>query len=266
MRTNNRRPRVYPRYDVDLAAPALQDTQTYSQSSDTHVHPIQQPPSNDATVALIAGVLLAGGSIAAIVAALTPVLAAWKISPKAIEIALGMARNGTNHRPNARLAGLGASLDPTISGGKDAELMYRAAYLANAAKRLQTSLNEGKTPREAITLEWPNFQAHEAARKNRQESMSRAQTMAATLGQKDEHGTLLGWYRSPFSNSETECRLADGNNFYYEDGTKIGYPGSVHPNCHCKAGPPIPGAPLVDDVLGRVVPIRRVRPKFKKHG
>jgi hypothetical protein len=127
---------------------------------------------------------------------------------------------------------------------RDDELYFRSAYVVAASKRINASMKGGMTFRQAMAQERPFSKAHEQARRNRLSTSIKMQQ------QTDLFGPLLGWYRDPTSNSESECYQADGHNFYAAEGTVIGFPGSVHPHCHCVAGPPHPGGGMVNDQVG----------------
>lgn len=237
-----------------------------------------QPPrvDNDKTVRSIAKVLQLGARYhrygadnRAEVEAMRSLLKPYGIKTTAVRMALGLTHTdsgyarGTAHAPNARLRGYAAKLEGTVRDVRDSEVYYRAAYLANAAERLQRSLNAGASQKQALNQERVHYLAHERARRGRLEAAAQVQTAANLFGQKDERGTLVGWYLNPLLKNEVECRVANGHNFYAEEGTVIGLPGSVHANCGCYAGQPHQGAALVDDVLGNVVRFSKSRPKFK---
>lgn len=258
------RPRPKKKRAVDLANPA---------PVERHV---QRPAiDNDRTVRSIARVLQLGSRYRPIhadktseIAALRSLLKPYGIQTAAIRMAIGLTRTdsgyvGTAHAPNARLRGAKARLEGAVRDARDREVYFRSAYLANAAQRLQRSLDAGATQREAMLRERQYYRAHEKARRGRLESAAQVQTAARLFGQTDERGTLVGWYLNPLLNNEVECKAANGHNFYAEEGTVIGLPGSVHANCGCYAGQPHQGAALVNDVLGNVVKFTKSRPKFK---
>ena len=223
------------------------------------VHTVTPPPQDDATVATIAQVLLAGYALAKTIELLTAILAPWGISADAVGAALGLARRGTAHRPNAVLKHHnGARTTGLVLEVRDDEIFFRAAYLANAAKRISDELEAGKPFRVALSDEALYYRQHEKARNGRQKSAAQVQTVANVFG------PILGWYLNPFLNNEAECIAANGHNFDAREGTVIGLPGSVHANCGCYAGPMHDGASMVNDVLSNVVKFqRRARPKFK---
>lgn len=230
------------------------------------VHTVPPPVDSDQTVKRIAEVLLAAGAIEAQVKAISALLAPYRISAEAVRLALSLVARGTVARPDARLAEVGAQMAEHVRVARDREVYFRAAYVANAASRLERSLREGESPREAIHDEAPNFRAHEKARRGRLRSASQVEVAARMFGQLDDRGHLVGWYLNPFLHNEVECITANGHNFYAEEGTVIGLPGSVHGNCGCYAGPPHYGATLVNDELSNVVKFQRTRPRFKLKG
>lgn len=239
-------------------------------------HVVPAPVDEDSTVRAIASVLRVSarfrrtsGDFGTEVAGLEHLLAPYGIKRTAIRMALGLTHteggsaHGTAHLPNARLAYNGATLDDRIREVRDYDLYFRAAYLANAAHRIQRDLNQGATEAQALNREATYYRAHENARKGRLEAVAQVQTAARHWGMKDERGTLLGWYLDPLLKNEVECITANGHNFYAEEGTVIGLPGSVHNNCGCYAGTPHWGAEMVNDVMKNVVALHRSRPKFK---
>lgn len=202
------------------------------------------------------------------VAGLVHLLRPYGIKAPAIRLAIGLthseggSRRGTAHAPNARLAAHGATLDGIVRSVRDREVYFRAAYVANAAQRMQATMGAGEDPATALKRERPYYQAHERARKGRLEAAAQVQTAAQHVGWPDEHGTLLGWYLNPLLHNEVECQTANGHNFYAEEGTVIGLPGSVHSNCGCYAGTPHEGATLVNDELSNFFKLP-VRAHFK---
>lgn len=242
-------------------------------------HILTPKPDADTTVRAVGRVLAAGARIkrysadfAAEVSAIAHLLKPFGITPEAVRMALGLThqegggRRGTAHVPNARHADYGSVLDDQVKSVRDTEVYYRAAYLCNAAQRIQRAMNDGATPIEALRREVPYYKAHEEARKGRLNAVAQVQTAARMFGQKDDRGTLVGWYLNPLLHNEVECLTADQHNFYAEEGTMIGLPGSVHNRCGCYAGPPVQGATLVNDALVNVVAFKRSRPKFKLKG
>lgn len=256
---------------IDLASPGVNRRE---RPVVKHVVPI--PVDADSTVRHIAKVLLASARFERVpsdyrveVDALTHLLKPYNIGPDAIRMALGLthteggSRRGTAHLPNARLAEHGARLDTQVRKVRDNEVYFRSAYVANAAHRMQRAMNAGATQTEALRREAPYYRAHEEARKGRLSAVAQVQRAADMFGWADDRGKLVGWYMNPLLKNEVECITANGHNFYAEEGTVIGLPGSVHNRCGCYAGPPIEGATLVNEALHNVVKFQRSRPKFK---
>ena len=238
-------------------------------------HVVPLPVDSDQTVRSISRLLLASSRLHRVpsdnrneVEGLRHLLSPYGIKTRAIRMALGLThteggyRRGTAHAPNARLGEHG-KLTGQVREVRDAEVYFRAAYLANAAQRIQRSLNAGLSERDAMRREAPFYRMHEEARRGRLDAATQVQHAAKVFGQRNERGTLLGWYLNPLLHNEAECIRANGHNFYAEEGTVIGLPGSVHNRCGCYAGPPIAGASLVNDVMANLVRFERSRPKFK---
>lgn len=255
----------------DLSSPTI-----VRQPKPTEKHLLTPQVDHDTTVRAIAKVMLASARLHRVPSdfnrelnAIAHLLAPYDIGTRAIRMALGLThteggyRRGTAHAPNARLSEHGATLEGQVRDVRDAEVYYRAAYVANAAQRMQAAMKAGASQAEALRQEAPYYQFHEQARAQRLRSAAQVQSAARLVGQFDGRGTLVGWYLNPLLNNEVECIAANGHNFYAEEGTMIGLPGSVHNRCGCYAGQPIQGATLVNDALQNVVKFSRSRPKFK---
>lgn len=254
--------------DIDLARPVRVRPEVK--------HVVPPPVDSDATVRAIADILASSarferlpGDFGQEVAGLEHLLAPYGIKRTAIRMALGLAykegggQRGTAHTPNAILRHHHVTLTGQIRKVRDSEVFYRAAYLANAAHRLQRAMNGGANQRAALRQERVYYRMHEEARRGRLKAVAQVERAGQMFGEWNGTGTLLGWYLNPLLHNEVECITANGNNFYMEAGTVIGLPGSVHNRCGCYAGPPHQGAPLVDDVLKNVVAFKRSRPRFK---
>lgn len=196
----------------------------------------------------------------------------YGIKRTAIRMALGLAykegggQRGTAHTPNAILRHHKAVLTGQVRRFRDREVFYRAAYLANAAHRLQRAMNSGASQRDALRQERVYYKMHEEARRGRLKAAAQVQTAARMFGQRDETGTLVGWYLNPLLENEVECIAANGNNFYAEAGTVIGIPGAVHNRCGCYAGAPHYGAGMVNDAVKNIAVFTRAKPRFKLKG
>jgi hypothetical protein len=209
---------------------------------DTHPVPAEQ---DDVAIAIATVLTAATASYGVKLAEIVSILSPWRIGTDAVAAALTLTE--TAHRAYARLkvhglgrTGIGASI---AQAAARAEVYSRAAYLAASASRIQRDVNSGAPFPDAVHAEKVNYVRHAKARANRLDTASRVGQAA------ERYGTTLGWWRNPESDSETECRVADGHNFDAVTGTMIGYPGAVHPRCACRAGPPHPDAGTVDDAL-----------------
>lgn len=254
--------------NIDLAAPRPKA-----------LHRIPPRVDTDETVTAIARILTSSarfkrtsGDFGAEVEGLEHLLQPFGVKRTAVRMALGLThkegggRYGTAHSPNAVLQHHGAKLVGKVREVRDAEVYFRAAYLANAAHRLQAAMNNGASQRDALRQERAYYRLHEQARKGRLMAAAQVQHAANMFGQRDENGTLVGWYLNPLLHNEVECKVANGNNFYAEQGTVIGLPGSVHNRCGCYAGAPHPGAGMVNDAVRNIAVFTRSRPKFKVKG
>ncbi|MGH3502027.1 MAG: hypothetical protein ACRDQA_14260 [Nocardioidaceae bacterium] len=174
------------------------------------------------------------------------------VSDAAVRLALRLGARGTTLRPNARLRGYGGRTRDSlvITRYRDNETAYRAAYILNAATRMQTSMDNGDSPAKALRREGRWHKQHEQARRKRLEASTGVEKARDLFGWKDDRGErMVGWYHNPLANNTPDCVAASGHNFYPERGTWIGLPGAVHPGCQCYAGPYIPGAGMVDDYV-----------------
>jgi hypothetical protein len=228
---------------IDLAAPYI----TTGTPDLTTQEQIQPPPSESDLNQRVAEILVAGGTVAAIALAIHALIPDLGIEVPAIVAALNFTagRKGNPHIVRANYAAEG--VHGFSSGGKvmraaaNEELYYRAAYIINAARRIQKSINNGMKIKDALAAERSNYELHTQARAARQAAAGRV-ALAASL-----FGDTLGWYINPLLNNERACIAANGHNFRADTIPHIGWPGMVHPKCGCKPGPPIEGAGSVDD-------------------
>lgn len=221
---------------------------TPEQRSYQPVHEVQPPPQDSHIVRLIAEILAARKAIEVTAAGLSVLLGV----PIAVIIALlRLLARGSAHIPRARMASHGVPPDSAPASlprrAANDDLYFRAAYIEAAAHRVTRGVAGGQDLQDAIAEEARYAALHEKARRGRLSSAGRV--AAAQL----EYGPLLGWYLNPELNNETECILADGNNFYADEGTVIGYPGMVHPECGCIPGPPHILGGKVDDAVAPII-------------
>lgn len=236
---------------LDLATTAPEDAP----------HEVQPPPSEDETTQHIVEILLAGGTIYLMAQAIGELLAPLGITASAIVSALNFTtgRKGSPFKVRPRYIAEGVHPKSAEAGVirtvANEEMYYRAAYILNAAYRIQKKLNQGEPIRAVLTEENFNYRLHKSAQANRIKAATNVARAASLFG------PLLGWYLNPLLNNESECIAADGNNFHFDKVPVIGLPGSVHSNCGCKAGPPHEGAGMVDDAVRHLV-VRTNRPKL----
>lgn len=134
-------------------------------------------------------------------------------------------RKGVRVLPKAAAA----SPDPVRHTAR-LNLVRRAQYLANAARRVSSSGDL----REAVARETKHFRAHKAATARRNVVADRV------VSAQDRFGDLLGWHATLDSRTSPDCRAANGTNFQADRMPAIGYPGAVHPECRCRPGKPYP--------------------------
>lgn len=213
------------------------------------VQPVAPPPEDMPLVETVLAILAAKYALDQTVRLVAAALAPYGIGVEAVRAALGLARTAHAPRPELKRHGFhrASAAADVARRTAAADAGYRAAYVVNAARRLQASLNGGTSMKDALRQEAANFEAHRRARQKRLDAAA-ATSSAAAL-----YGGLLGWYRNPLLDSDIDCRVADGNNFDASEGTIIGWPGAVHPNCGCHAGPPHEDGEMVNDVLGSVL-------------
>lgn len=180
-----------------------------------------------------------------------------RVDPAVAAAMHNLVKRGTKTRPNARLHG--SDLTLSLRKERDREALYRGAYLLKAANRVQEKIEAGQPLSKAMADERRFFKQHELARKRRLDSSVLAHKVGQRFGEDVGGQTLIGWYLNPYLNNDEECLKANGHNFFAELGTIIGFPGAVHLNCGCYAGPPIEGAAMVDDVLRGLATIEHAK-------
>src|SRR5512139_350090 len=140
-----------------------------------------------------------------------------ELSVLAIGIAILIGQSKPVTYPEAPLA----AHDSATATSQGLEGFFRAAYILNAAKRIERGLAKG-TPRDVlIRQERIYFQQHLDAVKKRRSAAVAVDRAAITYGPK------LGWYAKLDSRTTAECRAAHGKNFTVGVRPAIGYPGSV---------------------------------------
>lgn len=119
---------------------------------------------------------------------------------------------------------------------------YRAAYVINASKRIDSAVQRGLSLAAALRSERRFYRQHSRANQVRRTAEKRDAAHAKL------YGPLLGWYSRDDARVSPECALANGKNYEADKGTKIGRPGSVHPTCRCTSGRPHKGAKMVNQM------------------
>lgn len=112
------------------------------------------------------------------------------------------------------------------------EATYRAQYVLAASRRVQAAVRAGTAQADAMQAEQRFYAQHLEAVVGRAKAAGQVDAMAK------RHGDLLGWYAKMDARTSAECKAANGKNFNASVRPPIGYPGSVHPDCRCKAGKP----------------------------
>lgn len=187
-----------------------------------------QTPTEQQIIVGVAGLLAVGAAYEVTVKGILAVMAPLSLPAAAVRTATRVAMSA----PVGDVPPPGTP--PTGSGMTTArvERTFRATYLVAAAKRVARLLREGKPPLEIIKRERNAFNRHLQAQGLRREAARRIDRAAA------KHGQTLGWYAKMDARTSAECRWANGRNFQVDRRPPIGYPGTVHPNCRCVAGPP----------------------------
>lgn len=109
---------------------------------------------------------------------------------------------------------------------------FRANYVLAASRRLRDKTSRGVPQRIAMEQEKTYFKQHMDAARNRRLHAKEVDAAAS------RYGPTLGWYAKMDAKTSAECRAANGRNFDALTRPPIGYPGTVHPECRCRAGKP----------------------------
>lgn len=112
------------------------------------------------------------------------------------------------------------------------EAYFRANYILAASRRLDEKFSRGIPRRVALQQEKTFFNQHLEAARVRRKAAKQVDTAAA------RYGATLGWHATLDTRTSPECRAANGKNFEALRKPDIGYPGSVHSSCRCRAGKP----------------------------
>lgn len=204
----------------------------------------QQYQDSDAeAVAALVVVLLAGGAILSVQRVLdgigetNPQVTQWMMAQPDITDLL-------------RQPGL-PTTDLPVNLQRRQNAFRKAAYLINAARRLAIAWQSGRPDGTqlaslhiAYTRELSYLHQHLHAQVNR----NRAAIAVAQQYNRRGRSGLLGWRAVMDARTSTECRAAHGCNFDPTRIPPIGYPGSVHPACRCRAVRPYDTSLRVEDL------------------
>jgi hypothetical protein len=129
----------------------------------------------------------------------------------------------------------------------------RAQYVVAASKRVADAAQEARSKGEPVTAAMDAQVTREQRFYflHRQAMWSRAQAAMSTDMAALEYGPLLGWKAVLDNRTSPECKNANGRNFYATAMPDIGFPGSVHLACRCRAVAPWPGGKLLPSIGAR---------------
>lgn len=119
------------------------------------------------------------------------------------------------------------------------ELVRRALFGINAARRVAHDVVGGTSVADALSKERPNFEAHKGAQERR---LAADDALDAS---KRLYGRTLSWHLGVAEKHCPICKRLDGHNFNADSPPPEGIPGSVHYGCVCFSGPAMPGAKLL---------------------
>lgn len=226
----------------------------------------RQPRSRAEVLAAIAALVAAGALAGTAIAAYQ----AGKRTASGIAAVLALLAELGIPRQSGRLAVRVATSVPmpiTRPDGPVSERVFRseparrAAYLVNAAERINQALDQARSQpappgvteaeqqqqavREALEAERRYAEQHAEAQRARREAAVQIDTAAA------KYGPLLGWYARINSPTVTrECAQAHAANFRPADPPRIGLPGiGPHAGCRCVAGPPFATRRMVNEAV-----------------
>ena len=159
------------------------------------------------------------------------------ISTAAISTATNLALNS----PLPKVRG-----GPAARATAETELERRAAYIVNAAKRIEQSMDESvPTPEagvegaklfDALDREQTYHESHLNAQKKR---MTAARQTDKVVNRAPVN-TKLRWHAIKDEKTDPECLELDGRIFTVNEPPNGVYPGQVHPHCRCTSQPAKP--------------------------
>jgi SPP1 gp7 family putative phage head morphogenesis protein len=190
------------------------------------------------SVAQVEMVLASSAPLATMVSILGRLFGGFGVTVPVIQAALAMVLKGERSMP---IPGNGAA----VASSLQSEAAFRAAYLINAAVRMQNAVNGAMTMTDALDAEMANYRLHLAAQLNRREAAEQADSV--------HDDGIAGWEAVMDAKTSPECAAANGNNFRVAEPPAIGLPGAVHPHCRCKARRPWPGGGWVNQAVNATV-------------
>lgn len=184
-------------------------------------------------------VLAAGLGTAAALGALTAVLGPLGVSAA---VAAAAWRYAEHSKPATHID---LPAGPAVSRVLAEAPFYQAAYIVNAALRIQQAIDRGVSLPQAVRAERRLFLAHRKAQRGRLRAAQAVDRLAA------KGHVWLTWRLGDAAHHTPACRAADGHPFPAAQRPVIGWPGSTHPGCACWASPGFPpraGQKTVDQV------------------
>lgn len=186
----------------------------------------QEPQrSDEELIAIIAGAIAIGASAQASATTLLPLIGI------PTSILLPVWRAAMSH-PTKFGPPPTSEVPTAATESSRLESTYRAQYILAASRRVQAAVRAGTPQADALRDEQRFYNQHLEATVNRAKAAGQVDTMAK------RYGDLVGWYAKMDARTSAECKAANGKNFNASVRPPIGYPGSVHPACRCKAGKP----------------------------
>lgn len=112
------------------------------------------------------------------------------------------------------------------------ERVINAAYIRDGVLRMQKTRGMSREDAQAALQKERRYAAmHRLARNERKFASDRLEIASRA------HGPVLGWYTMNDGRVESRCRKLAGHNFNVTRPMPAGYPGTIHPQCRCWAGP-----------------------------
>lgn len=205
------------------------------------------PVGAAALLSTLAAILTSGLGAAAMLVLAVKALATVGISATAASAAFRLA--GRLPQPAGEAEGIVGART------RSAELSYRVSYLLAAARRIEQSLQEARSRgesqlqslRDALQKERRYFGQSLQATRNRANAATQIDHSSQVWG------PVLGWNLGSRKVHTPECVKAAGHNFSIARRPRIGWPGMVHSQCGCFAGPPFASKVTVDQATAGMI-------------